>query len=332
MEGCPVLRVLVEEGKVVGVETPRGRVATSRVVLAAGAWSKTLGDEAGASVPMVASEHAYIVTDIIPGLGDIPNLRVPEDAIYTKVQNETLFLGAFEANPTWWEPEPNFAFGLFDLNMEAYLPYLEALSRRLPMLDTVGHKTVICGPESFTPDGAPLFGETPEVRGLFLNCAMNSRGIQMSGGLGREAAQLLVAGSTSLDLHNYDIRRFHGQLRRDDAWMREKTHERHVRTYWPPYPSQQPLAGRGRFVSPLHSTMADRGAFFSTAGGWERPQFFLAEEGRDMGLKEYDWYGFYGQAAHGDYRYKEVLEGEVAGWGQADRIGRAVRREMEACR
>ena len=32
------------------------------------------------------------------------------------------------------------------------------------MLDNVGHKTVICGPESFTPDSMPLFGETPEVR------------------------------------------------------------------------------------------------------------------------------------------------------------------------
>ena len=31
------------------------------------------------------------------------------------------------------------------------------------MLDSVGHKTVICGPESFTPDSMPLFGETPEV-------------------------------------------------------------------------------------------------------------------------------------------------------------------------
>ena len=95
-----------------------------------------------------------------------------------QVQNNTLYLGAFEANPGFWEAQPGFAFGLFDLNMESYLPYLEAIhrqpmtiladqnieSRRLPMLDSVGHKTVICGPESFTPDSMPLFGETPEVR------------------------------------------------------------------------------------------------------------------------------------------------------------------------
>ena len=81
LEGCPVTRILVDDGKVqleegawtmkkmdgwidcniegqpktigqklslphmkvVGVETPEGKVATSRVVLAAGAWSKQLG-------------------------------------------------------------------------------------------------------------------------------------------------------------------------------------------------------------------------------------------------------------------------------------------------
>ena len=121
-------------------------------------------------------------------------------------------------------------------------------------------------------------------------------------------------------------------IRRDNVWMREKTHKRHVRTNWPSSLSQLPLAGRGRFFSPLHGAMAGRGSFLSTAGGWERPQFFLAEEGEALGLEEYDWYGFYGQAAHENYRYKEVLQGEVAGWRQAGRVGLAVREEMEACR
>ena len=46
-------------------------------------------------------------------------------------------------------------------NLDHYMEF-----RRLPMLDSVGHKTVICGPESFTPDSMPLFGETPEVSNM----------------------------------------------------------------------------------------------------------------------------------------------------------------------
>ena len=100
-------------------------------------------------LPLVASEHSYIVTEIIPHLPDnIPNLRMPDHSIYAKVQNKTLFLGAFEANPTSWDPVPGFSFGQFNLNMEAYMPYLEAFHKMLPMLDDVGHRSIICGPES----------------------------------------------------------------------------------------------------------------------------------------------------------------------------------------
>ena len=40
-------------------------------------------------------------------------------------------------------------------------------------------------------DGKDLIILQNQVEGLFLNCAMNSRGIQLSGGIGNEMAQLL---------------------------------------------------------------------------------------------------------------------------------------------
>ena len=328
-EGCSVEDIVVENGKVCGVETTAGFIKTSKVVLAAGAWSKRLGAMAGVSLPLVASEHAYIVSDIIPDLGVVPNLRVPDDAIYTKIQNQTLYLGAFEANPTWWEPVPGFAFGLFDLNMDAYMPYLEALSRRIPILDHIGHRSIICGPESFTPDGRPLFGETQEVEGLFLNCAMNSRGIQLSGGLGRELAELIVNKRTNLDLHMYDVKRFDSKLKKDPEWVKQKTHETHVKTYFVPYPTDQPLAARNMFVSPLHTNLAESGALFGVSAGWERPQLFLTSENPVLG---YDWYGYYGHTAHSDYPYKDVLKAEYARWEYGEEVSKAIESECKECR
>jgi len=329
LEDCPVEDIIVEQGKVTGVVTNKGLIKTSKVVLAAGAWSKRLGVMAGAILPLLASEHAYIVTDIIPDLGVVPNLRMPDDSIYTKIQNQTLFLGAFEANPTFWEPIPGFSFGLFDLNMEAYMPYLEALSRRLPILDQIGHRSIICGPESFTPDGRPLFGETPEVEGLFLNCAMNSRGIQLSGGLGREMAELLVNRRTTLDLHNYDIKRFHNKLKTNAVWEKQKTHEHHVKTYFVPYPTDQPLAARNMFRSPLHQTMAKSGAFFGVSAGWERPQFYLEEA---LEVLDYDWYGYYDNTRHAEYKYKDTLRREYACWEFGKMVSQAIASECLECR
>ena len=61
------------------------------------------------------------------------------------------------------EPEPDLTFGLYDLDSDIYEPFLEAQINTFPELGQVGARSIICGPESFTPDSRPLFGETPEV-------------------------------------------------------------------------------------------------------------------------------------------------------------------------
>ena len=331
VEGASVEDILVEHGRVVGVRAAGGQeVKTDRVVVTAGAWAGLLTQRLGVNLPLVASEHSYIVTDIIPDLGDnVPNLRVPDDSIYAKIQNQTIFLGAFEANPRFWSPEPGFSFGQFDLDMEAYLPYLEAFSRRIPRLEDVGHRSIICGPESFTPDGMPLWGETREVRGLFLNCVMNSRGIQLSGGLARELAELLVTGRTRLDMHSYDVKRFPAQLRADTDWCQAKTQERHVKTFHVPIPWDQPLAGRGKILSPLHDTLASQGAFNGVSAGWERPLLFLDTELKTL---DYDFYGYYGHTRHESYPYRDLLQTEYAKWRPSARLSEAVRSECLECR
>ena len=51
---------------------------------------------------------------------------------------------------------------------------------------------------------------------------------------------------------------------------------------------------RSTLLSPLHETMAARGAFFGVTAGWERPLFFLPAEAEAGDLRpraEYDWYG-----------------------------------------
>ena len=46
-----------------------------------------------------------------------------------------------------------------------------------------------------------------QVDGLYYNLGMSSRGIQLSGGMGREMANLIVSGCTSEDMFSYNINR-----------------------------------------------------------------------------------------------------------------------------
>ena len=82
---------------------------------------------------------------------------------FLKVHNDTIFMGAFEENPTFVELDPHLVFGLYDFEWDVYMPYLEKHMEVMPRLKTVGQKTLICGPESFSPDSMPIFGKAPQV-------------------------------------------------------------------------------------------------------------------------------------------------------------------------
>ncbi len=61
-----------------------GSIACDMVVNCAGMWGHEVGRQMGVNVPLHACEHFYIVTDAIPGLTQLPTLRVPEECAYYK--------------------------------------------------------------------------------------------------------------------------------------------------------------------------------------------------------------------------------------------------------
>ena len=61
-ENTKVLRILMEGDRAVGVETETGSVRADKVVIAAGMWSRELGQSAGVDLPLHSAEHFYIVT------------------------------------------------------------------------------------------------------------------------------------------------------------------------------------------------------------------------------------------------------------------------------
>ncbi len=240
-------------------------------------------------------------------------------------------MGAFEENPTFVEVDPDLVFGLYDFEWDVYEPYLKKHMEIMPTLGQVGQKTIICGPESFTPDYMPLFGPDSEVTGLYYNCGMSSRGIQLSGGMGREMANLIVSGKPSIDMFMYDINRFHSSYISNRRWQEETIHEGEVRTYWVKYPTLQRMAGRNLHHSPFHAQLMSQGAFFGSAGGIERPLFFLAQPGLNLSVPQYDFYGYYGHKRVKS-TYESLMRNEYAQWAYTARVSNAIRAEVKACR
>ena len=97
-EHTKAIRILTHQGRVSGVETDQGVIATDKVLLAAGMWSARFAAAHGVTVPLHAAEHFYIVTEPVNDLPrTLPGLVVAEERIYTKEDAGKVLFGGFEA-------------------------------------------------------------------------------------------------------------------------------------------------------------------------------------------------------------------------------------------
>ena len=198
-----------QDGRVVGVSTTAGDIATSAVVNCAGAWSRKVASLAGVACPLLAYKHAYVVTEPIPGLKGLPSIRDYDAAVYMKVAGESFHIGGYELDPVRLQTADGFdidddaSYTLFDLDYDVFGVHLEAHIHRVPAIESAGIASTVNGPESFTPDHRPLMGEAPDLRGFYFGCGLNSAGILYSGGFGRELASWVATGL--LDRHLYTV-------------------------------------------------------------------------------------------------------------------------------
>ena len=276
-EDTPVIRIIIEDGRVKGVETPDGTIECEKVVLCAGQWTRTLAATVGVNVPLISVEHQYMVTEQIPGVtSNLPTLRDPDRLTYWKEEVGGLVWGGYEPNPKPWAqngiPE-GFHFELLTSDYDHYSQFMENAIARVPALEHAGVKQLINGPESFTPDGNFILGEAPEQPGIFVGAGFNAFGIASGGGAGMALAEWVAKGEAPYDLWPVDIRRFGGSHKSTD-WVRARTLEAYGKHYTIAWPSEEMQSARPTLKSPLYPHLATAGACFGEKLGWERPNWF----------------------------------------------------------
>lgn len=168
---------------------------------------------AGAGVPVLACEHFYLLTEPVDGIaGNTPTLSDHDNHLYIRDDSGGLLVGCFEPEGKPVAPgvlDETFEFDRLPEDWDHFEPMMLNALHRLPALETAKVKMLLNDPESFTPDGTFMLGETADTRGLFLGCGMNSVGIASGGGgAGMNLAHALVHGHTACDLAEADAKRF----------------------------------------------------------------------------------------------------------------------------
>lgn len=277
LEHTPVLRILVEGGRAVGVETTKGRITAKKIVICGGMWSRDLAADIGVNLPLHAAEHFYIVTEPIPNLPrNLPVLFVADEYAYYKEDAGKLLLGCFEPNAKPWGHDgipADFCFDSLPADFDHFAPILDLATRRVPALATAGIQLFFNGPESFTPDNRYLIGETPEVDDLFCACGFNSVGILSSGGVGRALSEWIRDGHPPIELVDVDVRRTMS-FQSNRKYLYDRSTEALGLLFDMHWPYRQYETARDIRRSPFHDRLLASGAFMTEAAGYERPGFF----------------------------------------------------------
>ncbi|MGH3367710.1 MAG: FAD-dependent oxidoreductase, partial [Nocardioidaceae bacterium] len=297
----------VRGGRIRRVRTSGGDIEAEAVVVACGVWSPKLARMAGASIPLTPAVHQMISVGPVPQFADtvgeiaFPIIRDMDTFCYERQHGGDMEVGSYAHRPILHDPEEIPSIEQAKLSptempftADDFDPQLEQALELMP--DVLGNPQVeirysINGLLSLTPDGAPILGETPEVRGLWSAAAV---WVKESPGVGRLMAEWMTDGNPEIDAHHTDVARFYPH-QRTTTHVRARTGEAFNKTYGIVHPGEQWASNRDVRLAPMNASQRELGAVFFEAVGWERPQWYesnaglLAEYGDAVMPREAEW-------------------------------------------
>lgn len=283
-----VLDVVHTEGAVSAVVTDQGEIPADIVVCCAGIWGPKIARMVGMNLPLTPLAHQLAWTGPVPALeGQAeeavrPILRHQDGDLYYRDRFDRIGIGYYGHRPMPVDPEAIASVDDAEL-MPSVMKFTEddfadawaETQALLPATRDAKIEEGINGLFSFTTDGLPLLGESPDVKGFWVAEAV---WVTHSAGVARAVAEWLVDGHcSSFDLHECDVNRFEPhQLSPEYVLARDC--QNFVEVYDILHPLQPAGAPRPLRTSPFHPRQQELGAFFLEATGWERPQWYEANE------------------------------------------------------
>ena len=288
--GVTVTGFDIRDGRVHGVTTNRGDIECERVLLCAGIWGPSVGALAGVPIPLVAVQHQLVWTDPIPQLAAEtrevahPILRHQDMAMYLRHRGDHYGVGSYHhepiatpqsaIRPPGGSMQPSlmpFTPGDFDVAEAEAARILPPLAGHMRPADP---SRSLNGMFSFTPDAGSIVGESANVRGFWVCEAV---WVTHGGGMGRQVAEWMATGEPSHDLAEADANRFY-PFQTTPPYVLARGTQQYREVYDILHPLQQMAAPRDLRLTPFHRRQQDLGAEFFTGAGWERPQWFDAND------------------------------------------------------
>lgn len=311
----PAIDLDIENGQIKGVQTSRGYIGTSRVVVCAGLWGRLIAEMAGEDLPIMPVDHPlsffgpYTKFD---GTGkDIgyPLLRDQGNSAYlrdtgdsTTPEGGQIEWGYYEEkDPRLVHPKDllekeaaRLSPSQRDLEIEQIMEPLERAMELTPILGELGwdEKRSFNGLLQVTVDGGPSIGESPDTRGLWY---AESVWVKDAPGIAKVLVDMMTDGVTEVDIHGIDVARYY-PIQKTLSYIYDRCYETAFKIYNPAVHTREPYTkGRGLRRSPFWPREQELGGYFMELAGWERAHGYASNEhllekyGDRVPVRENEW-------------------------------------------
>lgn len=213
MEGVNVERLLVEGGKVVGVQTRQGTFHSHTVISTQNIWATDIEQWTGVPTPVKPERHAVLALEgpeaysfQMPVFKDLGS---PGMLYCRSYGGNQMLVSEGTVGETLAEPDNEQG----DIPMDYVVEVGAQVAERFPSFGEAGLASSWTGVYDVTPDWNPVLGRLPDVPGLVVGYGFSGHGFKLSPGVGLVLAQEALGLPTEVPLAPYAHERFRsGQL------------------------------------------------------------------------------------------------------------------------
>jgi sarcosine oxidase, subunit beta len=198
IQNCEVVEFIKEDGRVVGVNTNRGRIRAERVGIAAAGHSSVLAGLAGFRLPVTSYALQAMVSEPIKPVLDTVVLSPGTGAYVSQSDKGEIVMGAMlDLFPSYAQ---RGSFAVKQAIIAATLELFPSFSRLNLMRQWAGIVDVV-------HDSSPIIGPTP-VPNLYINCGWGTGGFKAIPVGGWTLAHVLATGRNHPLAEPFQLERF----------------------------------------------------------------------------------------------------------------------------
>ncbi len=196
----------VESGRVRGIGTEHGEIATPVLVAATGPWTRPLFQQVGVDLPIATEYHQVAILKNVPDMkgGGCACIDSVSATYFRSDAHDKFLIGDFYGQ-RGADPD-NFSQRASDDGLEEII---ERACRRVPKLENAEVMRGVTGIYDMTPDSRPLLGKIPGVEGLYVCAGFSGMGFKISPAIGLVMSELLLDGrGKTVDISSFCPDRF----------------------------------------------------------------------------------------------------------------------------